>query len=206
MEHAILTDSQHALLIQLGELDVVGEFYMAGGTSLALQLEHRQSEDFDFFSEGEFELELVRSKITASVSNELIRADRQTLYLRIHGISVSFMQYPYPLLTLPQEHPSGVKLASVEDIAAMKLATISGRGAKRDFYDLYTICQQRFSFATALDLHKKKYRTSPTDVYHLLRSVTYYVDAEDDPIPPLRKQIAWGDVKRFFVEEVRKLQ
>ena len=206
MEQTILSDSQQQLLTKIGDTNLAEGFYLAGGTSLAIQLQHRQSDDFDFFSEKEFDLKVLQEKLGEVFSYQLVLSERKTLYVRVKDISISYIHYQYPLLRPVTEFQKGIFLASIEDIAAMKLATIAARGAKRDFVDLFYICNRNFSLDKVFELYQQRFQPAASDRYHLLRSVTYFDDAEDDPMPIIKNPTEWRSIKQFLIAEARKLQ
>jgi hypothetical protein len=79
----------------------------------------------------------------------------------------------------------------------MKLSAIASRGAKRDFIDLY-VASERFGFGTILDWFHRKYAEIHYNRLHLLKSLTYFADAEKDPMPHMLVPLQWKDVMRFF--------
>jgi Nucleotidyl transferase AbiEii toxin, Type IV TA system len=95
-----------------------------------------------------------------------------------------------------------VPLASVRDIAAMKVEAIASRGARRDFYDLYFICQSGLSLVKVLEDFDEKFASSHPDRYHRIRAMTYFDDAEREPLPILLRPANWKDVREFFETSV----
>lgn len=204
MQNNALTNIQQALLQKLGHTGVVEEFYLAGGTALALHLIHRPSEDFDFFTPNQFDVQDHYRRLLEHFEVRHILTERQTLIVEIKTVRISFMQYPYPLLrsAAMQER---IRLASIEDIATMKLATIAARGAKRDFIDMYVICTECFALQEVLRMYEKRFGAAAADRYHLFRSLTYFQDAEVEPSPRIFRNIAWDQVQTFFINEVKRL-
>ena len=107
--------------------------------------------------------------------------------------------YPYPWLDLPIEE-NRVRLASLNDIAAMKIAAIVNRGTKKDFIDLYTLLQS-FSLDNILDMYSRKY--SDGSLFILMKSLIYFDDAETDPMPNVLNDTTWEDVKDCLRTVVR---
>jgi hypothetical protein len=103
-----------------------------------------------------------------------------------HGINQS-PGYPYPVL-FPFGDFLGMHVADPRDIACMKITAIAGRGSKRDFVDLYAIAQL-YGLKHLLELFKKKYFQVDYNVVHLLKSLTYFKDAEKEPMPDMRMPI-----------------
>lgn len=95
----------------------------------------------------------------------------------------------------------GIPVADIPDITAMKPAALAGRGSKKDFVDLYFICKEVFTLQHAIALFKQKYQKIEYDPYHLLRSLTYFEDAEEEPMPEMIRGVTWEEIKQFFVAE-----
>ena len=189
------------VLDRLTAASVLDEFYLAGGRGLALTLGHRRSRDFDFFSRNLFDENLLLQKIKSPLS--VTSKASRTLHLNIDGMKVTFLGYSYPLL-FPVNEFNRVKVADVRDIACMKIDAISSRGAKRDFIDLYTVAR-KFGLADLLRLFDQKYADTHYNRVHILKSLTYFDDAESDPMPDMANQVTWEMVKEFFLNEVPKL-
>lgn len=126
-----------------------------------------------------------------------------SLYLA-GGAKISFFTYNYPLIGDAVGH-AGVNLASIRDIAAMKIDALAGRGAKRDFVDLYFIGQQ-YSLDQCLDFYLKKYPQLSENLFHVIRSLTYFAEAESPGQElTMLKPVAWEKVKKFFESEAIRL-
>ncbi len=189
------------VLDRLTAASVLDEFYLAGGTGLALILGHRRSRDFDFFSRNLFDENLLLQRIKSPLS--VTSKASHTLHLDIDGIKVTFLGYTYPLL-FPANEFNGVRVADIRDIACMKIDAIASRGAKRDFIDLYTVAQ-KFGLADLLKLFDQKYASTQYNRVHILKSLTYFDDAESEPMPDMTTHVTWELVKEFFLSEVPKL-
>jgi hypothetical protein len=202
----ILTETQLDVLERLTPLPVVHEFYLAGGTALALRHGHRRSIDFDFFRASEFDPESL-SAILGGAFTDLERrpGGDQTLYLQLLNVTTSFFRYPYPLLEAVESTPWGFGLASDADIAAMKIEAVMGRGSRKDFIDLRLLCASGLSLETIFDLFDRKYGTTRTDHYHRLRALAYFDDAEQEPMPNMLVPFDWNEAKRFFTREAARL-
>jgi len=114
---------------------------------------------------------------------------------------ISLFHYGYTLLE-PTSVFNSLQIASISDLACMKLEAIGSRGLKRDFFDLYTICQlENWSLRKVLDFTIQKYQRQTTDVPHLLKSLVYFDDAETRPERAKIVDSVWEDVKKFFITE-----
>lgn len=191
------------LLASLIQEPFVHKYYLAGGTVLALHYGHRVSYDLDFFSQTPEEKHVIVDRL-ATLGNLYIKQNDQGTFNGIlNEVKLSFFVYPYPLLKPPIQ-TLGVKTADPLDCACMKLDAISSRGLRRDFYDLYMILHE-YSLDELLRAFQEKYTTSSTDPFHLLRSLTYFADADMDESINLLRPLEWDTVKTFFIQQVRTL-
>lgn len=192
----VLNRRQMSALRRLGPFLDSSPFYLAGGTALALQIGHRRSVDFDWFSEGPLAdpLRLAAEIADSGVPLEVDGVEKGTLHARTAGVRLSFFEYRYPLLrALVTTRQPGLRLASFEDIAAMKLAAVAQRGARKDFVDLFAL-GRKMGLEEMLDLYRRKYGVN--DVGHLLFALAYFDDAEGERMPVMLRRWAWPDVKR----------
>jgi len=189
-----------ALLNQASEIK---KFYLAGGSALALHFGHRYSFDLDFFIPEEFDSKQIRHQLQDLGKFSLDQIAEDTLLGKFNQTKISFFTYHYPLL-FPTKDFSGIKIASVLDIACMKLDAISARGTKRDFIDLYFICQKE-KLAKILKLFERKFQKADYNLAFIQKSLVYFIDAEKDEMPKMIKKVSWEEVKIFFEKEIKKL-
>jgi len=202
---SVLTLKQISLLKKLGFLKKYG-FYLAGGTALALQIGHRTSLDFDFYTKRKFVPKKLHQLIERKFKRVILLGKaEQTLIAKIDGVATSFFHYPYPLIFSTVRYQNFPPLVSKEDIAAMKIIAISDRGTKRDFIDIYFLLKE-FSLKEIFDFVKKKYPNF--NIYVGLRGLTYFVDAEKEQKRRLYlfHSVSWSKIKKFLIKEVRKYQ
>lgn len=193
-----------ATLELLRDLLAIPEFKnlrLAGGTSLALQIGHRKSIDLDLFGTHETEPNEILDILNSIGSLTTIRNMRNIHVFMINGIKVDIINYSYPWLHQANK-ADDLRLASIEDIAAMKLAAIAGRGTRKDFIDIHFLLRQ-FSLQEMLDLYTAKYADG--SVFMILKSLIYFDDAENDPEPFMFEVIDWNLVKSELRDEVARL-
>lgn len=188
----------------LGSSGILKDAYLAGGTAAALQMGHRISVDFDFFTPREFVPEKFVTALSKLGSFDETQVDKGTVLGNFEGVKFSLFVYKY-LLIFPAIKYSSLKIADIRDIAAMKIEAIASRGAKRDFIDLYFICQSGYQLGQLLDIYDKKYKNLATTGIHVMKSLVYFDDAEPDKIPLMLKEVQWEEVKRYFEGEVKKI-
>ena len=87
----------------------------------------------------------------------------------------------------------------------MKLSALAGRGSRKDFVDLYVYARQVAPLEQLFERFHKKYRGVNIDPYHLLRSLTFFDDAEAEPMPDMLKATSWDEMKSFFRAEGARL-
>lgn len=190
-------------LKKLGESGILGKAYLAGGTALSLQLGHRLSLDLDFFTQEVFEELTIENKLKELGDFDRERVNWRTVLGTFGQTKFSYFYYEYPLVveTILFEN---VQLAQPPDIAAMKLQAISDRGARRDFVDMYFM-KDLFTLEQVFDWYDKKFGNVQERKYQLLKSLTYFEDAEVEPMPNMLMDVDWEVVKQYFETEGKRL-
>ena len=190
-------------LRDLHNVPILVPFYLAGGTGLALRLGHRRSVDLDFFLGEDFNEDYVLQKLQHLEGFALVAKEPGTIYANIQNIKVSFIAYAYPML-FPFQLFLGVNVADSRDIGCMKISAIASRGTKRDFVDLYRLAQE-YDLKQLLGWFTKKFSQTNYSVLHVLKSLTYFEEAEQDPMPHMLMPLSWEEVKQFFAREAPRL-
>ena len=186
------------LLKKLQRLPVLEQTRLVGGTALALQLGHRKSIDLDFFGTVDCEAEYLRESIAGIASLTILKESPHIHIYIVDGIKVNIVNYKYPWLddvVLEQ----GLRLASVSDIAAMKITAIIGRGTKKDFIDIAFLLHH-FSLEEILHFYAAKYNDS--SVFMAMKSLAYFDDAEADPMPDMFVNQSWQQVKAYILSKI----
>lgn len=171
---------------------------LVGGTSMALQVGHRKSVDLDLFGSIDLEPEEVVELISTCGSCSVLKRSRNIHVFIVDGIKVDIVNYKYPWLS-PVKEMDGLRLASLDDIAAMKLSAVTGRGTRKDFIDIYFLLEQ-FGMQEMMDYYMLKYADG--SLFMVLKSLTYFEDAELDPEPHMLKSVDWNALKSFITKEV----
>lgn len=167
---------------------------------MALQIGHRVSVDLDLFGNRPFESLEILDELS-DLAPLSIMTSKHILILDVQGVKVDFVNYRYPLVAEPLL-VDGLRLLTLPDIGAMKLAAIAGRGRKRDFYDLFFLLQQ-FNLEELMGFYRKKYDDGSE--FMVARSIVYFDDADqDDDIRLLGKQVKWETVKKTIQNLVKE--
>jgi len=207
MFEKVLSKKAKESLALLGESQLLKDAHLAGGTALCLQFGHRYSYDFDFFTRKEFDAKILVQRIKKLLPDfKLERKAWGTILGYIGKTRFSLFFYNYPLLFKPHQFLE-IKIADVKDIAPMKIAAISDRGTKRDFIDLFFIVKinKVLTLEEILKLYDRKFKLLKQNKFHILKSLSYFEDANKEEMPKMIKKVEWSEVKKFFKEETKKL-
>lgn len=178
-------------------------FYLSGGTALALHLGYRESEDLDFFTTETFDPQHLQSEIQKFGQLESVEIAEGTLNTFLNSVKLQFLHYPYPLLEDNTDW-EGLSLSSIIDVACTKIITISMRGSKKDFVDLYFLLKQ-YSLRELFEKLDQKYQGVRYNPAHLAKSLVYFEDAEIQPMPRMLQNVQWEEVKATITQAVKEL-
>ena len=191
----------------LAKLHNFKDFYLAGGTALALQIGHRVSIDFDLFSDKPIPKKLLpqaekiflpsKLKIIVNNSNEL------TIYL--NETKITFLHYPYKPI-LKKIIFENLNFLSIKEIAATKAYTIGRRGSYKDYIDLYFALTEKYlNLENLIKIAEKKFKND-FNARLFLEQLIYYKDIKDTGIKFLDKEIAIDDLEKFFKNQISKIK
>lgn len=173
--------------------------HLVGGTALALQLGHRKSIDLDLFGEIDFEDIDSAMLFKRFQKVDTLKRSKNINIFNINNIKVDIVNYSYPWLCDYHVHNKVIRIANIRDIAAMKLAAVTGRGSKKDFIDIYFLLQ-KFSLKQMLSFYNEKYFDGSE--YLVLKSMTYFDDANHDTDPIMLMPVEWRKIKETIINQV----
>ncbi len=190
-----LTKEQKESLKEIVNTGITNDFYLAEGTALSIKHSHRNSEDFDFFT-NEYKKDFMKI-LSVITPDKVLTLDSETLIFIYQYVKFSFFKYKYKLLKSPVFH-KGLKifLASDCDIAAMKSIAIIQRGEKKDFFDLwYLMKKKNWKIADIINFSSEKYGNifNPSV---FIKAIVYFKDAERQDIKEIDS--FWFEIKKFF--------
>lgn len=196
-----LTPATQDAFHMINELELAKDFYLAGGTGLALHFGHRFSVDLDFFSDAEDAVgPNQRSTLRSLLDDttlEIVYDKDSTFVANWHGVGISFFRLNSYPLTRPTFLVDKVRLASVEEIGAMKLAAIINRGTRKDMVDLYFVLQQ-VSLDALFQVAAVKYARVRSFPVSAVRALSYFDDAESVPMPQMLEKTSWSKMRKFL--------
>ncbi|MDO4955804.1 MAG: nucleotidyl transferase AbiEii/AbiGii toxin family protein [Bacteroidales bacterium] len=189
------------LLRKLQDLPILRDCRLVGGTSLALQIGHRKSVDLDLFGKVDALPEEIEEALH-QFGNLQVRKNSGNIHLFVlNGIHVDIVNFLYPW-----QHDAvmedGLRLAHVEDIAAMKVTAVIGRGTKKDFIDIATLLDS-YSLNQILSFYKDKYPNPST--FMAIKSLSYFDDAEEQPMPYMFSSLTWDEAKSKVLKAIEKV-
>ena len=194
-------------LERLMEIDEFKPFRLVGGTSLSLRYGHRMSDDIDLFTDTEY------GSLDFKLLQDILR--REFPYCQcdcgeIVGFGTSYLVgnstndnvkvdlfYTDPFIR-PMEQRDKIRMASVDDIVAMKMEVISRGGRKKDFWDLHML-RNHYSEEQMLSLYEERYPYGATK-NECINGLTNFTLADKDPDPKCLEGKVWQLIKLDFVE------
>lgn len=182
------------------------EWYLAGGTALALQTGNCRSYDLDFFTvQCNFDVKKLLANFIENSDWQTTIEDKNTIYGELFKTRVSFIAYPFFIPNQDMLQHGTIKVLQPVDIAVMKITATSQHGRKRDFFDLYWCAENVESLESLIKKLKKQYPSVAHNYHHILKSLVYFKDAESDPAPEIYFKADWKEVKKFFKKEIPRI-
>lgn len=188
------------LLKRLQSIKQFSELRLVGGTALALQYGHRKSIDIDLFGKQALStMELL--DVLSFMDNVVLLNHTPNIHqFSINGIKVDIVNYQYQWLALPIIEDN-MTLANTEDIGAMKLSAIIGRGTKKDFVDLYFLLKH-YTLSSLLSFFRNKYPDG-TELL-VLKSLIYFQDADEEVESPVMLiDVKWEEIKKTILHHFK---
>lgn len=209
IHYEVLENRRLKLLNDLASL--VKDFVLSGGTALALQIKHRKSFDFDLFSDQEISSSLIgKLKDLIKISVILVNTSDELSFMVSDDIKVSFIYYPFFNIKQAKliKLKNGLKMFSIDEIAAQKAYTIGRRGTYRDYYDIYALIKNKYlTLKDIIEFAKNIYG----EIFNpklFLEQLVYFDDLTNFEIIPadaLQKIPDPKEVKSFLGKEVKKV-
>ena len=188
-----------SVLRQLMEMTELKNFSLVGGTALSLLYGHRKSNDLDLFSDKPFKNEKIINILKSRFGKKFTMEEKPPrfgIFCFIEEVKIDIIHHPHPLIR-PQQNIDNVRLFSTEDIIAMKVQAILGRGKKKDFWDIAELLNH-YSVADFIRFHTQNLLIT------VPQALTYFADAEESEDPVSLKSQTWKGVQGFINSKVSK--
>lgn len=183
---SLLPDTKEVLL-HLSKLQMMQSFTFVGGSALSVYLNHRLSEDLDFFSaDKELDTEEILNEINLSNFDEIriINSSKIQLDLFLNNVKVTFFANNWKELNEREKLVDNIYIAPVFLLTAMKVNTLFMRAKYRDYYDLYVINKELYSLQKTFDFSKKLLPGITVKLFQ--NALIFIADIEDDSIKHLK--------------------
>lgn len=208
MHQEVLKSKQKEIFKKLKNFS---DFYLAGGTALALQIGHRISDDFDFFREKELDKSFIAKiyKVFKNYKIQFLLRHSEQIDITVDSVKFNFVKYQYPLI-FKLKRIKDVRVASIKEIALMKAFTLGRRAALKDYVDLYIILKNKLmGLNDILNSCEKKYKREFNGRL-FLEELTYLEDVREvrkgAQIEFLIKPMTRSRIKEFFEQEIKKIK
>lgn len=202
------------LLDKFAQCDFIKKYTLVGGTALALQIGHRQSEDLDFIFDGE---KIPATSIKREISKRfqgyrIIREEKDyQLDFLIDEVRVTFFStgavlIPFKVRDFSEKHQN-LNIAGVEIISVLKMATLAQRNTIRDYYDLYFVAKHLIPLKRIIELSKKMLPNVAAITY--TETIIYTKDIPEDSIENHMNPaeiVTKEQISAFFIEELKKIR
>lgn len=202
-----LSEEQSSALALLSNLPAGERLYLAGGSGVAAHLGHRVSNDIDLFGPIDgVELQQIADELVERLGVRVVSQTDASVTLMRGDLAIDIVRYAYPLMEPITSFAGAVGVAGLRDLGAMKLSAIANRGIRRDFWDVFEICASGLTLLDLIQSYQARFGVRQADVYHVIRCLTYFDDAEADPLLPRGLTLTrWEEIKRFFLAEAPRI-
>jgi Nucleotidyl transferase AbiEii toxin, Type IV TA system len=186
------------------QIDLLNDFSLVGGTALSLRLGHRKSIDLDLFNVNKFSVRELRAGIMKRLSDRVTFHSSPKNPLGIfgyfEGVKLDLCRHNYPLLK-PIQLIEGIRMWSLEDIAASKIFAISRRGTKKDFWDLERLLAE-FTLDEITGFYFKRY--TPDLAISISKMLTWFDEADDSDTPVCLLGKTWTQIKKSISKKINQ--
>jgi len=179
------------------DLESLKNYHLVGGTALALHIGHRLSIDIDLFGIEELDSDSLVADLSSLGE---LKLSKNIKIFELNTIKLDVVTYQYKLLKTHLTD-SSIRLVSKEDIGAMKLNAITGRGSRKDFIDLYFLLKI-FSLKEMMEFYLRKYPEGSE--FLVYKSLVYFEDADKQPMPEMKFPAEWSEIKKLISTETNK--
>ncbi|MDR2543730.1 MAG: nucleotidyl transferase AbiEii/AbiGii toxin family protein [Treponema sp.] len=194
------------LLRKLEKETVFKDYFLVGGTALALQIGHRISVDIDLFTQNELYVPEITKYLKQNHSGkyQLLNSQSMIYQVVIEEIKVDFVHHPFELVE-PVYHDSQITYLGKNDIAAMKLHAIETSGNRaKDFVDIYFLLKE-MPLNRMFESYQKKYSTD--NIFNAKRSLSFFEDVPEESwqeVQLIDKRITADMIKETILNAVRE--
>lgn len=198
MHKKILTKEQVNLLPLIQEFSK--DFYLVGGTAIALHLGHRRSVDFDLFTSRKVKRLSIKKKLEGHrIPYSIIHEAREQFHILVNSVKITFFEYPFEVAH-SIHFDKFITLPSLLDLAAMKAYALGGRAKWKDYVDMYFMLKDHFDISQIAGKAKKLYSTSFNEKL-FRQQLCYFEDIDySEEVIYLKDIIPQEKIKKFLID------
>jgi hypothetical protein len=178
------------------------EYYLAGGTAIALQIGHRRSIDFDLFTTGEIRRRSIHHSIQScgfQVDRLLYEAFDQ-MHVMIHDTKITFFAFPFKI-NPTVAYEDVIAMPALIDLAAMKAHALGGRGKWKDYVDLYFLLKTYFTIDD-IEMRSRELFKSMFNGKLFREQLAYFEDIDySEEVEFVGKNVPAHTIKSFLIEK-----
>lgn len=176
LQTGIVEEATFALLAKLMNETALADFFLVGGTALALRLGHRKSIDLDMFTRSDIPVQELQNQLSAKYGFIETFREHNTLKGEIDRVKIDLITYDYPFLQPLEKTKENIRIASTPDIIVMKLSAITDHGTRmKDFVDI-AFLSKHFTLKQMLDFYTSKYTS--VSAISVTKGLVYYKDID----------------------------
>ena len=199
MHNEVLTKEQKELLPLITIFSK--EYYLVGGTAIALIIGHRKSMDYDLFTYGSVKRKSIKYIIEKNnfIADELIYEDIDQIHLMINSVKITFFNFPHKLSDFI-DFNGIIKIPPLLDLAAMKAYALGGRANWKDYVDLYFLMKDHFSIKEIANRAGELFKGFFNEkLFH--EQLCYFEDIDySEPIEYVGEEISGDEIKEFLID------
>ncbi len=203
LQKSVVEEKTFSLMKSLMAEEVLSDFFLVGGTALALKLGHRKSIDIDLFTRSDIAVDELQKYLTQKYGFKEEFREKNTLKGEIDGVKVDLIKYDYPFVNDLEKTSDGIRMASVEDVIAMKLSAITDSGTRvKDFADIAWL-STRYSLNQMLKFYQEKFKGA--NALSVAKALVYFndIDFENEPVELVGANFDWKKVNKRLLEMVQ---
>ena len=200
LQQNVVEKKTFELLKALMNEEIFSEYFLVGGTALALRLGHRKSIDIDMFTKNDIPVNEIQRFLSEKYNFREEFREKNTLKGDVEGVKLDFIKYDYPLLKSFEENPDNIRIASNEDIIAMKLSAITDSGSRvKDFTDI-AFLSKYYSLHEMLDFYKTKF--DGANIFSVTKALVYFddIDFSNEPVNLIKGKFNWKKIETRLID------
>lgn len=192
------------VLTSLSELHIMQDYVLVGGSGLALYLNHRLSEDLDFFTNKKFSKDNIFHNLTNEYNYKIVNITNNQIDMLINNVKVTFCYQDNELLNNKTKLINNISISQLDAIISMKIVTFFLRAKFRDYYDLFYYAK-KYGIEKLFELGRSNISGFSDKI--LEKSLVFINDIEDENINYLepKERINIQEIQNYFIYKIKQM-